>query len=61
MTDSVNHAPYKLQPKVRVESPIGSIEVDSGSHGLDSISVVLIVLLLYIGKKAIDKFFRKIS
>jgi len=47
MTDSVNHAPYKLQPKVRVESPIGSIEVDSGSHGLDSISVVLIVLLLY--------------
>ena len=59
MIDStiIKHAPYKIiQPKVRIETPIGAIESDSGNHIVDGITVVVIVLIIYIGKKLVDKF-----
>ena len=55
----INHAPYRVQPKIKVETPIGAIEADTGSHILDGTIVVVIILLLYAGKKIIDRYFKK--
>ena len=61
MVDTVKTLPPKLQPKIKFESPIGSIESDSGNHMVDGITIVVIILILYIGKKVVDKFFRRIK
>ena len=52
------HPPYKIQPKVRVETPIGAIETDTGSHIADGLLVVAIILALYLGKKVVDKLLK---
>ena len=58
--DSVKHAPYKMiEPKIRIETPMGAIESDSGSHIIDGLTIILLILILYIGKKLIDKYFRR--
>ena len=61
-TDSakvVEHAQYKIiQPKVRIETPLGAIEADTGSHVMDGTIVIAVVFVLYAGKKIIDKHFR---
>ena len=60
MMDSIKiiqHSPYKpIQPKIRIETPMGAIESDSGNHIVDGITVIAIVLVIYIGKKLVDKF-----
>ena len=51
---------YKpVQPKIRIETPIGAIESDSGNHLVDGITIVTAVLIFYIGKKVVDKWFKK--
>ena len=46
-----------LKPKkIKIETPIGSVESDSGSHTIDILSVVIIIGLLYIGKKIFNKW-----
>ena len=42
--------------KIKIETPIGSVESDSGSHAIDALSVFLIIVLVYISKKFIDKW-----
>jgi len=42
--------------KIKIETPIGSVESDSGSHTIDILSVILIIVLVYISKKFIDKW-----
>ena len=37
--------------KVKIETPIGSIESDSGNHLIDIASVLFIILILFIFKK----------
>ena len=37
----------------RVETPVGTIESDSGNHIVDIISVVGVILVLYIFKKIV--------
>ena len=54
MNDSI-----KVPQSVRIEGPIGAIEVDSGNNVIDGTIVIVIILLLYIGKKLIDKYFRR--
>ena len=44
--------------KVKIETPIGSIESDSGSHTIDVLSVILIIGLVLIGKKVIGKWIK---
>ena len=44
--------------KLKVQTPLGSIESDSGSHLIDVLTIVGIVLVMYVGKKLVDKFFR---
>ena len=40
----------------RIETPIGTIESDSGNHFIDIISVMGVIIFLYIGKKIIGKY-----
>ena len=42
--------------KVKIETPIGSIESDSGSHAIDMISVIAIIILVVLGKKIMNRF-----
>ena len=44
--------------KMKIETPIGSIESDSGSHAIDILSVVIIIGLVLIGKKVIGKWIK---
>ena len=44
--------------KLKVQTPLGSIESDSGSQSLDILTIVGVIAILYVGKKLVDKFFR---
>ena len=48
-----------VQPKVRIETPIGAIESDTGNPILDGVMVVAVISVLYIMKKLVDKFIRR--
>ena len=50
--------PTKSIQRLKVQTPLGSIESDSGSHSLDILTIVGVIAVLYIGKKLVDKFFR---
>mgnify|MGYP003138053095 FL=1 len=43
-----------------IETPVGSIKSDSGSHVLDVASVVGVIAILWIGKAIIKKVIDKI-
>ena len=42
----------------KVETPMGTLESDSGNHLVDMISVLGVVAILYIGKKLLGRYFR---
>ena len=44
--------------KVSIETPIGKIESDSGNHYLDIISIIVVIAVLYTGKKLVDKWLK---
>ena len=48
----MNNKPQRM----KIETPIGSIESDSGSHTIDVLSVVLIISLVLIGKKLLGRW-----
>ena len=49
----------ELQPKkFKIDTPVGSLESDSGNHIVDVISIVIVVVVLYIGKHLFDKKFK---
>ena len=50
--------PKKLE-SVKIETPMGSIESDSGSHMVDIVTVVGIIAVLFIGKHFFTKYFKK--
>ena len=50
----MNNKPQRM----KIETPIGSIESDSGNHGIDVLSVMLIIGLVLIGKKVIGKWIK---
>ena len=45
-----------VSKKVKIETPMGSIESDSGSHIVDIGTILIIVLIIYLGKKLINKY-----
>tara|TARA_Y100000361_G_scaffold147799_1_gene159812 strand:+ start:1007 stop:1180 length:174 start_codon:yes stop_codon:yes gene_type:complete len=50
----------KKEPKkFKMETPIATLESDSGNHFIDVISVVGVIAVIYIGKKLIGKLFGK--
>ena len=44
----------------KVETPLGSLESDSGNHVIDLISVVAVIGVLYIGKVIFKRLFKGI-
>jgi len=44
--------------KVRIETPIGAIESDSGNHLVDIGTVLSVVVVLFILKKVISRYVR---
>ena len=44
--------------KMSIETPIGKLESASGNHLIDVTSLVLVIVLLYVGKKLVDKYIR---
>ena len=40
----------------KIETPIGSVESDSGNHVIDVFIVLCIIALVYVGKKILDKW-----
>jgi hypothetical protein len=52
--------PTKSIQKLKVQTPLGSIESDSGNHWIDIFTIVGVILVLYVGKKLIDKLEKKL-
>ena len=42
----------------KVETPLGSLESDSGNHIVDVISVVAVIGILYLAKRMLGRYFR---
>tara|TARA_R100000951_G_C2653126_1_gene185107 strand:- start:5564 stop:5716 length:153 start_codon:yes stop_codon:yes gene_type:complete len=40
----------------KIETPLGSVESDSGNHFMDIASVVFIIAFMYAFKKIVDKY-----
>ena len=59
MNDSTKIFKQKVYEKIRIETPVGAIESDSGSHLMDGLTIVILILGLYTGKKIVDKYFKK--
>ncbi len=45
--------------KMSIDTPIGKIESDSGSHILDIVSIIFVIAVLYVGKKYLDQIIEK--
>ena len=49
------------RPKIesfKVETPLGSLESDSGNHIVDIISVVVVIGILYLAKRMLGQYFK---
>ena len=46
--------------RLEVKTPLGSIKSDSGNHWIDVITIAWVILVLYLWKKFIDKYFKQI-
>ena len=49
------------RPKIesfKVETPLGSLESDSGNHIVDVISVVVVIGILYLAKRVLGRYFK---
>ena len=42
--------------KMSIETPLGKIESDSGNHYLDVASIIIVIGVMYIGKRLINKY-----
>ena len=48
----MNRDSTMIQPKrLKIETPIGSVESDSGNHAIDIFSIALIICLVFVGKR----------
>ena len=45
--------------RFKIETPIGSVESDSGNHMVDVASVVIVVMGFYLGFKLFRKWIKK--
>ena len=44
--------------KMKIETPMGTLESDSGNHFIDFISIIGVIAVLYIGKKLVNKYIK---
>ena len=47
INDSTKILKPKVSEKIRIETPIGAIESDSGNHLIDGLTVVILILILF--------------
>ena len=59
LNDSTKVLEPKVLKKIRIETPVGTIESDSGNHIVDALTIAILLLVLYLGKKLVDKYFRR--
>ena len=59
VNDSTKTFEHKVLKKIRVETPIGALESDSGNHMMDGLTVMVLIMGLYTGKKIVDRYFNK--
>ena len=50
--------PKKIE-SVKIETPLGTIESDSGNHIVDILSIIGIIGVLFLGKVLVNKYFGK--
>ena len=48
-----------MYKKMSIETPIRKLESDSGNHYLDIVSIIIVITVLYTGKKFIDRWMSK--
>jgi len=44
--------------RFKIETPVGSLESDSGNHFVDVASVVIVIIVLYLGKHLFKKYIK---
>ncbi len=44
--------------RVKIDTPIGSIESDSGNHLIDIGTVIIVIVVFFITKKLISKYIK---
>ena len=44
-----------MAKKMSIETPMGTLESDSGNHYIDVLSIIVVIGVLYVGKKLLDK------
>ena len=44
--------------KMRIETPMGNLESDSVNHLIDVGTIIIVVGILYVGKKLINKYIK---
>tara|TARA_R100000808_G_C2110377_1_gene124660 strand:- start:206 stop:370 length:165 start_codon:yes stop_codon:yes gene_type:complete len=44
--------------RFKVDTPMGSLESDSGNHLVDVASILIVILAIYVGKEFIKKWFK---
>ena len=42
----------------KIQTPIGSVESDSGSHIMDVTSVLFVIVILFIAKKIVSRYIK---
>ena len=47
INDSTKILKPKVSEKIRIETPLGAIESDSGNHLIDGLTVVILILILF--------------
>ena len=47
-----------MAKKMRIETPMGTLESDSGNHFIDVISIIGVIAVLYVGKKLVNKYIK---
>ena len=46
----------QVPESIRIEGPIGAMEVDTGNPYADGFMVICVLMFLYIGKRLVDRF-----
>tara|TARA_Y100001963_G_scaffold67274_1_gene93775 strand:+ start:947 stop:1141 length:195 start_codon:yes stop_codon:yes gene_type:complete len=45
--------------KMSIDTPMGTLESDSGNHYIDVLSIIFVIAVLYVGKKYLDQMIEK--
>lgn len=58
MNDTLSGQIKREPQSIKIETPLGKIESDSGNHLIDGFTIIVLVFVFYLGKKLIDNYFK---